>query len=167
MNVFLIAAITIDGFIGRDANHAATWTSTADKQLFVELTKRAGVMVMGRKTYDTIGRALPERHTIVYSRQKLDLTERVTQTDVAPDALVEQLEKQGYSEVAICGGQAIYSLFLAAGLIDELYLTIEPQLFGQGISLFDKSMDVTLELLDSRELAPSVMLCHYKVIRKI
>jgi dihydrofolate reductase len=68
MHVFLIAALSLDGFIGTDPSvPSTTWTSSADKKFFSERTKEAGVIVMGRKTYDTIGRALPGRLTIVMS----------------------------------------------------------------------------------------------------
>jgi dihydrofolate reductase len=51
MKVFLIAAVTADGFIGRDASHLADWTSPEDKKLFRKLTTEAGVVVMGSKTF--------------------------------------------------------------------------------------------------------------------
>jgi len=48
MKVFIIAAISTDGFIAKDPNEPSTaWTSLADKKHFGEITKRAGVIVMG------------------------------------------------------------------------------------------------------------------------
>jgi dihydrofolate reductase len=62
MKVFVIAALSADGFIAQAEDHVADWTGTEDKKLFVQLTKEAGIMVMGSKTLATIGRALPGRH---------------------------------------------------------------------------------------------------------
>lgn len=162
MKVFLIAAISADGFIARETNELANWTSKEDKKLYVELTKRAGVMVMGRTTFETIGRALPGRKTIVYSHQDVDIDD-VEVTDEAPANLIHRLHQEGFKEVAVCGGSAMYTQFMEAGVIDELYLTIEPVLFGNGVPLFAGQLDVRLRLLESRQLNDNAVLMHYEV----
>jgi dihydrofolate reductase len=55
MKTVIVAAITADGFIGRTSDHLADWTGKADKKLFVQVTKEAGAMVMGSRTFATIG----------------------------------------------------------------------------------------------------------------
>jgi len=162
MKTFIIAALSADGFIARDTHELADWTGSEDKKLFVELTKRAGVMVMGNTTFKTIGRALPGRDTIVYSRQQIAI-DGVTVTDEAPADLVQRLRTEGRQELAICGGAAIYTLFLRAGVVDELYLTVEPCLFGTGVPLFTESIQADLKLLETRQLNDNVILLHYEV----
>lgn len=164
MKVILIAAISADGFIARDSAHAADWTSKEDKKLFVELTKKAGVMVMGRNTYETIGKALPGRLNIVYTSRPIDNPEIQT-TQEAPEALINRLKQEGFSEIAVCGGQVIYDLFLSSGLVDELYLTIEPKLFGHGITLAKTLADLDLKLLDHKKLNNDTLTLHYEVIK--
>lgn len=61
MKVTLLMAMTLDGKIGKSHDHFPDWTGKADKTLFVRLTKKAGVIIMGSKTFDTIGRPLPNR----------------------------------------------------------------------------------------------------------
>ena len=61
MKVTMVMAMTLDGKIARDASHPADWTGTEDKKKFVEITRRAGAMIMGSRTFDTIGRLLPGR----------------------------------------------------------------------------------------------------------
>lgn len=163
MKTFLIAAQTLDGFIARDPGHMADWTSPADKKHFRELTKRAGIMVMGSRTYETIGKALPGRRTIVMSRTKT--YEGVETTEEAPQDIVKRLEKEGASEVAICGGQAIYTAFMEAGLIDTIYLTIEPILFGRGIALFSKPFDSKLKLIEAKSVDNGPVMLEYEVIK--
>jgi len=162
MKTFIIAAISADGFIARTTDELADWTSKEDKKIFVELTKRAGTMVMGNTTFKTIGRALPGRHTIVYSRQDLAYDD-VEVTSESPADLVARLDTAGQAELAICGGSAIYTLFLQAGVVDELYLTVEPCLLGAGVPLFDTSLNVQLKLLETRQLNENVLLLHYEV----
>jgi dihydrofolate reductase len=164
MKVFIIAALTADGFIGRDAGHLADWTSPEDKKLFVSLTKQAGTMVMGARTFATIGKALPGRRTLVYtSKPEAFSVEGVEATNEAPEVLLQRLADEGVEQVAICGGASIYGLFMRAGLVDELYLTIEPVLFGAGITLFDAPTQTTLRLLESRPLNDNTVLLHYAV----
>jgi len=70
MNVFIITAISADGFIARDSHHPAVWTSKEDKKRFVEITKRAGVVIMGLNTFRTLPKPLKDRLNIVYSLNK-------------------------------------------------------------------------------------------------
>ncbi len=164
MKVVLIAAITADGFIGRDSGHSADWTGGADKKLFVEVTKQMGVMVMGSRTFATIGRALPGRRNIVYtSRPDAITAEGVETTSDAPADLITSLELEGATGLAVCGGATIYGLFMAAGVVDELYLTVAPKLFGTGVPLFDKTLNCDLTLLETSALDKNTVLLHYEV----
>lgn len=162
IRAFIIAAQTLDGFIAREANEPATWTSGADKKFFVERTKRAGVVVMGARTFKTIGRALPKRLTIVYSHQE-PTSPGVETTTKSPAELLAELEERGFKEVAICGGSSIYTLFMKSDLVETIYLTIEPRLFGQGLSLFNEPFDRHLTLVKSQPLDANVLLLEYQV----
>lgn len=162
MNVFIIAALTADGFIAKDANHLASWTSKADKKRFVELTKKAGVMVMGRTTFETIGKALPGRRTIVYSSQKNIPGIETTSED--PHTLIARLEQEGCHTLAVCGGGSIYTLFMEAHVVNKLYLTIEPTIFGKGINLFSKEINASLTLA-SVEKIDSTLLLEYDIVK--
>ena len=164
MRVVLIAAITADGFIGQSDHHTADWTGGEDKKEFVRLTKELGVVIMGSNTYATIGRALPGRRNIMYtSRPTENAIDGVETTDEAPEALIKRLEQQGHSSVAICGGTSIYSQFMEAGLVTELYLMVIPVLFGTGLYLFNTPLSTQLHLLDSETLSDGVMMLHYVV----
>lgn len=164
MRVFLIAAVTADGFIGRDSTHLADWTSQEDKRLFIQLTKDAGVIVMGANTYATIGRPLPNRRNLVYSRELID-TPGVEVVTEPPDALLARLEREGHDTVAICGGQTIYDAFLQAGVVNEIYLTIEPLLFGTGISLMRTTFSAQLKLQEVKKLNDHTVMVHYEVVK--
>ncbi len=158
IKVFLIAAITADGFIAKDTRHPALWTSKADKKRFIELTKRAGVVVMGSTTYRTLDRPLRERVNIVYSRK--EKFEGVEMTQDRPRELIKKLEERGFKEVAICGGSNIYTMFMKDGVVDTLYLTIEPIIFGKGIELFNEDLHYFLKLKNAQnsDSAGSVLL---------
>lgn len=162
MKIFIIAAMTADGKIARNAGHAATWTSKEDKKFFVQKTKEAGVMIMGQNTYETIGKPMPGRLNIVYSKKQIEGVETTTKN---PEELIKDLEARGYTEVAICGGSTIYTMFMKAGLVDTLYLTMEPLLFGEGMGLFNAELTADLKLASFKKLSDNVLLLEYKVCR--
>lgn len=148
------------------------WTSKEDKKRFVELTKRAGVIVMGSKTFRTLSKPLKDRLNIVYSRNKNLITttvpvEGVEVTDIDPKELINSLEKRGFTEVAICGGSQIYTSFMKAGLVNSLCITIEPILFGKGIGIFNESLGENnphnLELISSQTTPTGTILMEYRV----
>ncbi len=146
---YIIAAVTMDGFIAKDEHHPAMWTSKSDKKRFVELTKKAGVIVMGSHTWKTLGKPLKDRVNIVYSRTQDFSNEGARMTNDDPATLLQKLESEGYKEVAICGGTHIYTMFMKARLVDKIFLTIEPIVFGKGLKLFDDDMLFHLELVNS------------------
>ena len=163
MKTFLIAALSADGFIAKDSGHLADWTSKEDKKFFMETTKKAGVIIMGQNTYETIGKPLPDRLNIVYSYDKEYEGVEVTQKN--PKELLLDLEKRGYKEVAITGGSQIYTMFMEQGLIDKLYLSVEPVIFGKGMTLFNKELDIKLELISSQKLGSQTTLFEYSTIK--
>jgi dihydrofolate reductase len=164
IHTFIIAAQSLDGYIGPN-NHvnSMSWTSGVDKEFFKKKTKEAGVVIMGRTTFETIGKALPDRRTIVYTSGQIDV-EDVETTSETPTELIQRLEKEGHSSVAICGGSSIYSLFLEAGLVNELFITLEPIIFGKGIPFFSKENETELKLVSTTQLSEDVLLLNYRVV---
>jgi dihydrofolate reductase len=177
MKVIIIAAMTADGFIGADDSHlATTWTSKEDNQTFRRLIREAGNMVMGFKTFMTIAKvspsvftkSIPGRRFIVYTSKPEVVTKypEMETTTEDPAHLVKRLEKEGVKTLAVCGGASIYTQFMQAGTVDELYLDIEPVVFGQGVSLFSAPVNARLRLLNSQQLNDTgTTLHHYAVIK--
>jgi len=165
MKTILLAAITANGLIARNTNELADWTSKEDKKFFVEETKKAGVMIMGRTTFATIGKPLSGRLIIV-------LTEKPETVKTVPGSvetasgnlkiILDDLLRRGYSSVIIAGGSSVYSQFLNADLVDELALTVESQLFAFGVPLTQNlQRDLPLELLSAEKIGPTSVLLRY------
>ncbi|MDB5178310.1 MAG: folA [Patescibacteria group bacterium] len=163
MKIILLATQTADGYIARDREHlSTTWTTSSDKRFFTRVTKQAGIVVMGYNTFATFGKALPGRRLIVLTRKDHETVEGVEYTSDSPAQLLERLENEGAKSVIVAGGLQIYNQYMEAGLITELYLSIQPVLFGRGMPLFDLNMDVKLELLDSQvEVSDGTVVNHY------
>jgi len=171
MKTFIIAALTADGFIARNPGHSPlSWRSQGDRQFFITKTKEAGVVVMGKNTSKTSKRPMPDRLNIIYAKSKEELPHwqefegwEVTQKD--PAFLVQEIAERGYEQLAICGGSTIYTMFMQAGVVDTLYLTIEPVLFGQGMNLFNKEIDKKLNLVKAERLGEQSLLLEYSVLK--
>jgi dihydrofolate reductase len=115
MIISMIAAMANNRIIGED--NQMPWHLPADLQHFKRVTMDKPV-VMGRKTFESIGRPLPGRRNVVITRNasyEADGIEVVT----SPEAALSLLE--GVEEVMIIGGGNIYSQFLASA--ERLYLT--------------------------------------------
>ena len=123
-------------------------------------------MIMGRKTFETIGRPLKDRLVVVMTRQAMiSDKEGIEYTSKSPREVLIELASRGYEQAAICGGSEVYSLFLREGLVDELFLTVEPVLFGSGVPLTTGFERLNLELIESRPLNAQAILLHYRVVR--
>ncbi|MBU0974303.1 dihydrofolate reductase family protein [Patescibacteria group bacterium] len=169
MKVSIIASITVDGFIAQNVEQSSLrWTSKEDTKFFVEFTKKVGVLIMGSKTFETINRPLPDRKIIVLTRSKkydqFSLDQVVAEGREIREVL-EELKTSGQKEVAITGGTSIYTQFMKAKLVDELYLTVEPIVFGSGLKLFNESLDQKLELIEIIDLSRQTKVLHYKIIQ--
>jgi dihydrofolate reductase len=117
MRISLIAAVADGGVIG--AKNDLPWRLPADWKRFKDLTM-GHHLLMGRKTYESIGRELPGRTTVVISRQNLELPLGVVLTHSLSDALLHPSLSRD-DEVFIAGGGEIYQL--AFPLADRIYLT--------------------------------------------
>ena len=167
MKVVLLMALTVDGKIARSPEEFPDWTGSEDKRMFKESTLKAGVLIMGSKTYDTIGRPLPGRKNIVLSRDKKRVSRQkdLVFTSQEPRELLAGLRQEGYKTVVLAGGSQINTLFARDDLIDEIHVTFVPLIFGNGLSLFSESVNFKLELIDFRQFDSGQIFARYRVVR--
>jgi dihydrofolate reductase len=113
--ISLIVAASENGVIGRDGD--LPWRQSDDLRRFKAITMGKPV-VMGRKTWESIGRPLPGRQNIVVSRQP---GLEIEGADVVANAAATIDVAAGAAEIMIIGGSEIYALFLPVA--DRIYLT--------------------------------------------
>ncbi|MHB8970327.1 MAG: dihydrofolate reductase [Pirellulaceae bacterium] len=116
MSSSIIVAMTLDRVIGRDGQ--LPWRLSADLQRFKRLTMGHHI-IMGRKTYDSIGRLLPGRETIVVSRQP-ELA--IPGALVVPSISAAVAGAGQDPEVFFVGGESIYRT--ALDVARRIYLTL-------------------------------------------
>jgi len=167
MKVTLLMALTLDGKIGKSPDHFPDWTEKEDKRLFVKISKKAGAVIMGSKTFDTFGKPLPDRKNIIFTRDKRRKSdwENLVFTDKKPREILEDLEREGFSNVILAGGALINSLFAEENLIDEIIVTISPMIFGYGISLFTEEISMNLELENCKRMGRNLIYLKYHVLK--
>jgi dihydrofolate reductase len=117
MIISIIVAAAANDVIGRQND--LPWRLSADLQQFKRLTMGHAV-VMGRKTYESIGRPLPGRRMIVITRQPNYAADGVEVVSSLPAAL-ELAERQGETDLFIIGGAEIFAHFLPR--VNRLYWT--------------------------------------------
>lgn len=110
-----IAAMSLNRVIG--AGNKIPWHLPEDFKWFKQTTT-GHVLVMGRKTYESIGRPLPNRLTVVLTRSQQPIPGVQTLADLG------ELKPEAYGgrELFICGGAQIYAQALP--LCSDLYLTL-------------------------------------------
>lgn len=163
--VTLIMAITADGKIAKDKNQLANWTSKEDKQLFIKTSKDFGVIMMGENTFKTFPKPLPGRLNLVFSREGGEnIKDLLKWVKGEPEMVLLDLEKMGYKKALLGGGAFLNTLFLKKKLISEIIITIEPKLFGSGISLFNEEVEYNLELKECQKLNANTVMLKYKII---
>jgi dihydrofolate reductase len=115
MKLSIIVAISENHVIGRDGG--LPWHLSADLKNFKRLTMGHPI-IMGRKTYDSIGRPLPGRTSIVITRQDTYQPDGVETVGTIADALKHAKPSD---EAFVIGGAEIYRLSLP--LADRLHIT--------------------------------------------
>jgi dihydrofolate reductase len=119
VTVSLIAAMDRTRGIGID--NRLPWRLSADLRRFRELTMGHHIIV-GRKTFESIGRALPGRRTIIVTRnENYQRPEENLSIVHSVKEAIDLARERGETEVFVCGGAEIYARTL--GLADRLYLT--------------------------------------------
>jgi dihydrofolate reductase len=150
LDIILIAATTLDGFIARKSNEIITWSR--DLYLFKEQTTGYPV-IMGSNTEKTLAVELKGREKIVIHR------------DTIPEEILSTIETD---KCFIIGGGLTNSKF--APYLTHLYLTPHPLIFGNGIKLFAwLKVDFELELMQKITVDESagIYQFQYKVLNTL
>lgn len=167
MKTILHLAISADGFIAKiDGN--SDWVASADEILFKNRVREAGCLVVGRTTFDQYqGSIYPVDGAIniVLTRNPDPKITDVLFAD-SPMTTVALAKENECSGIVIAGGGRTSAAFLEANLIDEIFFSVHPFVFGNGIRAFEgMNFEKRLELIDLRTLEDGLVELHYQVLR--
>ena len=158
--------MTADGKIAKTSDHFPDWTSPEDKKMFAAVSKKHGVVIMGDKTFFTFKKPLPNRLNVVFTLlKKPPKMENVLWVTGDPKKVLKKLEKMGHKSAILGGGAFLNTKFMKKKLIDEIWLTIEPKIFGDGLGVFGGDFDVNLKLIKFEKINRNSLVVKYKVVK--
>jgi len=175
MKVVSVMAMSLNGKITRgELPDNSGWQSREDLEFFSTLLPKYDTRIMGRKTYlaqrdnlkhkQGLLRVILTKNPDMYQNEAIDnMLEFSSET---PNELVDRMSLQQRNKILLLGGSEINGLFFNSNLVDQLYITIEPILFGMGkpfASILEN--ETKLKLLDSKQLnSQGTMLLHYQCL---
>ncbi|WP_188702397.1 dihydrofolate reductase family protein [Silvimonas iriomotensis] len=170
--VVLYAAISLDGKLARP-DGALDWlpqvdAASGDDYGYGDFYASIDALVMGRATFDqarTFG-AWPhaDRPCYVFSHRALsslpmsNTIQRVCEP--VPDWLA-RMDRAGYQRIWLVGGGKLAADFFTAGCIDEMILTLVPEVLGEGIDLFAGPAASSWQLKQQQSLSGGLIQLHY------
>src|SRR6478736_312729 len=145
-----IAAMSLNRVIGN--GNKIPWHLPEDFKWFKQLST-GNVVVMGRKTFESIGKPLPNRETIILSRSQFAYPGVRTISDLSQIDLANESR-----EVFICGGGQVYAQALPS--CSDLYLTlVKREVEGDAFfPAFENRFELAAELRDT----PDFKILHYR-----
>lgn len=167
-----IAVMALDGCLTRHDEEGTAFASEADQCFFRETLRTFDCAIMGGAGYRAardriLSELAPKLLRIVLTR-----TPKLYVADARPDVLefrsddpaevIRDLAERRYVRCAVIGGARLLSACLRYRLLDELWITLEPVLFGEGRRLIQGAVEFHLELLSTELLGPSTPLLRYR-----
>lgn len=133
--------------------------------VFPKSLSRIDAVVAGRNTYESVAGRLRKRNTFVLSSRPKTFTRRGTVVFVNPAKVYLPKLLEGYKSVGVLGGGAVYQFMLENKLLDEIFVTIEPLIFGRGREMFAGGTRTTrVRLLSVKRLnRTGTLLLHYQI----
>jgi len=169
MKIILYMAISVNGFVAKP-DHDTPWTDE-EFESYSSKVKEIGNLIVGKTTFDLMYEEnafadLDEPFVVVLtSSEEAPARENTVFVKTFEEA-VKVLKGRGFSVALVGGGGKADTAALESGMIEELYIDVEPLVFGKGIPLFSPSdKNLSLKLLNTKQIGESGMQLHYQVIK--
>lgn len=139
----LMAVTSLDGFMARAVGEPpSAWQSPEEMEMFANAVAAADWCVMGRDTHEAAPRT--DRRRVIFSRAggagdwRAPNQLWVDPATTTPDGLALLVGGvRPMREALILGGRGVHAWFLEHGRIDEVRLSVEPVMFGEGVPVFE------------------------------
>lgn len=170
----LVFVTTLDGKVTKWGDpHVFSWSSQEDQTHFKKIWAEAKTIIMGSSTYnfDPI-KPSPDQLLIVLTStpekyQSSAIKNQLEFSSETPKQIYNRLQKSGTDELLIVGGPHIATAFLKDRLIDELFLTMEPKIFGSGGNfVIGIKLDISLKLISHEQINnQGTLVMRYEVVK--
>jgi dihydrofolate reductase len=175
MKTILIFVATLDGKVTKwDDPHIKLWTSHQDQDYYKKIWNESRLIVMGSNTYNAEPLNPSSNHQLIIMTgqpdkyKSLETSGQLEFTDESPVELTARFKKKGYEQMLVVGGPHVATSFLKDQLIDELWLTFEPKIFGAGGNfVVDGKLDIDLRLITYAKVnEQGTIIAKYVVLKK-
>ena len=174
MKVILVFVSSLDGKITKWGNsQVRAWTSKEDQKYYKQIWKDAQLIVMGSTSFLADDFPPSAQHLLLVMTRnpskykQYEVAEQIEFTKQSPEELVAKFQEKGMETMIVAGGSHVATSFFEKQLIDELWLTIEPKIFGTGGSfVIEKELDIDLKLISCEKVnEKGTMIAKYAVIK--
>jgi len=175
MKTILIFVSSLDGKVTKWGEpHVRLWSSHQDQNYYKKVWNESRLIVMGSKTFnaDTFNPSASHQIIVMTSHpdkyKSLEIPGQIEFTNETPVELTSRFIIKGHQQMLIIGGPHIATSFLKEQLIDELWLTIEPKIFGMGDNFATGAkLDINLRLIHSEKVNDQgTLITKYAVLKK-
>ena len=174
MKTILIFVSTLDGKVTKwGESHVKSWSSQQDQDYYKKTLTDSRLIVMGSNTFN-FGSFPSLNHQLIVMTGRPDKYKnlrpprQVEFTSESPAKLTDRFKSKGYEQMLVVGGPHVATSFLKEQLIDELWLTLEPKIFGTGANFAtDVKLDINLRLLHVEKVnEQGTLITKYAVLKK-
>ena len=166
MEITMVMVMSADGFVtqGEDGPSFA-WASAEDREAFLSSVRAADAVITGRSSFEGKG-DMPRPYYVLTTREDLPAFKNVFYVKGDAESIVSRIAADGHEKVVLLGGPKTNSIFLKAGLVNRLLLTVEPKLFGEGKPLsIGARLDVSMKLCSMKRLnEKGTLLLEYELL---
>ena len=161
MKTILYMTLTANGRIARaSGSHPVPKDILGD---FIGIAGRAGNLIVGSRTYGLMRDiasqpGLPKIKLVVVTH---DNSESGVATAASPQEALHLLEHEGFDTCLVGGGAQLDSSFLSQGLVDEIYVNIEPAVSKGNLCALSDGFEAELRLAGTTKLSDNVIQLHY------
>ncbi len=157
MKLVLYMAVSIDGIAALDKNRGIEeYGSKEDHDFFIGESKKCDAVIMGRNTAFCKISGVPNIVLTHSAPRDLGFANDSGDGRVclcgAAEEVYKKVAEMGFEKVALLGGPATNLNFLRAGLVDEIFLTVEPVTIGRGIHFLNEPLVTNWTLADTQVL---------------
>ncbi len=173
MKVIVIFVTTLDGKITKWGDlHVMRWSSPEDQKYFRAIWNDSPLIIMGSSTFD-FDPIKPSRksllHIMTRNPEKYKIYEVPGELEFSSETPRELVKRFGsqFEQMLVVGGPHVATSFFKDGQVDELWLTLEPKIFGEGGNFaVGADLDVELSLISMERMNDrGTLILRYQVIK--
>jgi riboflavin biosynthesis pyrimidine reductase len=174
MHITLAMVLSVDGKSTKGDLEDQSWASSEDQSHLQKLISENNLILMGGKTYASAKTHIKPSE----GKLRMVLTHDLEQfknniipgqlefSNLGVEELIKNLEDRGFSKMLLLSGENLNKDFFEKNLVDEVYFTLEPKIFGSGRSVAVGDLDIDLQLMEMEKLNQlGTILLRYKVVR--